>query len=82
MPYQTFSRKGRPSRAGASDAQVYVGNVALLLFKSSRSAVHYWDISDWVTYIYFRTSHTTYSLHGMVGYVVDCVNLSHILVVH
>ena len=28
-----FSRKGRPSRAEAPDAQVYVGNVALLIFK-------------------------------------------------
>ena len=27
------------------------------------------------TFIYFRTSHTTYRLHGMVDYVVDCVNL-------
>ena len=47
MPYQSFSRKGMPSRAAASDDQVYVGNVALLLFKYA-TAVHYWDISDCV----------------------------------
>ena len=33
IPYKSFSRKGMPSRAAASDDQVYVGNVVLLLFK-------------------------------------------------
>ena len=39
MPYQSFSRKGMPSRAAASDDQVYVGNVALLLFKYDRCSL-------------------------------------------